>query len=49
MPELVHKRRSSYRDVPERQMDYFFRNRELRIELVMVLNFLDCESGCTFA
>ena len=46
---LPHKRRSSERDVSETQMDCFSTNRQTDSELMTVLNFLDCESGCTFA
>ena len=49
MPDLLHKRRSSGRDVPETQLDHFCMNRKSESELMTVLNFRDCESGCTFA
>ena len=49
MPDLPHKRRSSVRDAPETQRDYNFTNRKSDSELMTVLNFLDCGSGCTFA
>ena len=49
MRDLPHQQRSSDRDVLETQMDYFLTNRESDSELMTVLNFLDCDSGCTFA
>ena len=36
IPDLPHKRRNSYRDVPETQMDYFFTNCKLDSELMTV-------------
>ena len=44
-----HQRRSSHREVPETQMDCFFMKRKTDSELMVVLNFPDCESRCTFA
>ena len=49
MPGFPHKRRSSDRDVPDTTIDYIFMNRMTDRELLTVLNFLDCESGCSFA
>ena len=49
MPDLPHKRRTSDGDIPQTQMDYFFMNRKGDTELLTVLNFLDCESGCMFS
>ena len=49
MPDLPHELRSSHRDVIETQMDYFLVNRKTDSELMAVLNFLGCESGCAFA
>ena len=49
MLKLPHKRRSSDRDVSQTQTDYCFMNRNTDSELMTVLNFLDCESGCSFA
>ena len=46
---LPHKRRSSDRDVPENEMNYFFMNLTTDGELMIALNFLDCETGWTFA
>ena len=48
MPDLPYKLRSSDRDVIETQMDYFYMNRRTDSELMTVLNFLGCESGCAF-
>ena len=45
---LLVPRRNSDRDVAETQMDYTFMNRKRDIDLMCVLNFLACESGCTF-
>ena len=49
MPGLPHTRRSADRDVPETQMDYYFVNRRTDSNLMQMFNFLDSESGCTFA
>ena len=42
MPDLPRKKRSSERDYPEMQLDYFFMNRRSDTELLTTLNLLHC-------